>query len=139
MFRTRKRKEEILANPFVHVELSTPDPEKSKAFYSRLFQWQLQDLPNTAVPGGTYTMIRVGETRMGGAEGGMMKQREGAPSGWLAYVLVEDIHASTRQAQALGAAIMKDVMEVPGTGWLSIIRDPAGAMLGMWQPKQMKK
>ena len=83
-----------MANPFVHVELNTLDPEKAKAFYSKLFQWQLEDLPNSAVPDGFYTMINVGE----GTGGGMMKQVPGGPSGWLAYVLVEDIQATTQKA-----------------------------------------
>jgi len=30
---------------------------------------------------------------------------------------------------------MRDVMEVPGAGWLSIITDPTGAMLGLWKAK----
>jgi len=30
---------------------------------------------------------------------------------------------------------MKDVTEVMGAGWLSIIVDPAGAPLGLWKPK----
>ena len=49
-----------MANPFIHVELNTPDPGKAKEFYSKLFQWQLEEMPNTAVPAGTYTMIKVG-------------------------------------------------------------------------------
>ena len=49
-----------MANPFVHVELNTPDPEKSKAFYAALFQWQLEDVPNSAVPSGVYTVVKVG-------------------------------------------------------------------------------
>jgi hypothetical protein len=122
---------EIMANPFVHVELETPDPEKAKAFYSKLFQWQLEDLPNPAVPGGSYTIIKVGE----GTGGGIMKQIPGGPSGWLAYVLVDDIRASTQKAKSLGAEIMKDVTEVTGMGWLSFIRDPTGAVLGLWQAK----
>jgi predicted enzyme related to lactoylglutathione lyase len=43
-----------VANPFVHVELNTPDPKKAKEFYSKLFQLQLEDVPNHAVPNGTY-------------------------------------------------------------------------------------
>ena len=70
-----------MANPFVHVELNTSDPEKAKAFYSKLFQWQLEDAPNPAVPSNTYTMINVGS----GTGGGIMKQIRGGPSGWLAY------------------------------------------------------
>jgi predicted enzyme related to lactoylglutathione lyase len=32
---------------------------------------------------------------------------------------------------------MKDVTEVPGTGWLSFIQDPTGAVLGLWKPKSL--
>ena len=123
-----------MANRFVHVELSTSEPDKAKAFYSALFQWQLEDMPNPAVPAGVYTMINVGE----GTGGGIMKQVPGGPSGWLAYVLVEDIQATTQKAKSLGGQIMKDVMKITGVGWLSFIRDPTGAILGLWQPKEMK-
>ena len=118
-----------MANPFVHVELSSTDVGKAKTFYTKLFSWQLEDMP---MEGFTYTMIKVGE----GTGGGMMKQMiPGAPSAWLPYVLVDDIRASTQKAKTLGATIMKDVTEVMGAGWLSILVDPTGAVLGLWQPK----
>jgi len=120
-----------MANSFVHVELNTPDPEKAKMFYSKLFQWQLEEMPNPAVPNGTYTIIKVGE----GTGGGIMKQVPAGPSGWLAYVAVDDIHAATKKAKSLGAEVMKDVTEVTGMGWLSFIRDPTGSVLGLWQTK----
>ena len=59
----------------------------------------------------------------------------GAPSAWLAYVLVDDIAAATAKAKSLGAKVMKDVTEVMGEGWLRIIVDPTGACLGLWKPK----
>ena len=67
----------------------------------------------------------------------MMKHpMPGAPSGWLAYVLVDDVGAATAKAKSLGAAVMRDdVTEVPNAGSFSIITDPTGAMLGLWQPK----
>jgi len=120
-----------VANTFVHVELNTPDPETAKSFYSKLFQWQLEDVPNPAVPTGTYTMVKVGE----GTGGGIMEQIPNGPSGWLAYVEVDDIRAATKKAKSLGGEIMKDVTEVVGMGWLSFIRDPTGAVLGLWQSK----
>ena len=119
-----------MANPFVHVELSTPDPEKAKAFYGKLFQWQLQDMPNPAVPNGTYTLIGAGE----GTVGGITKQMPGGPSGWLAYVLVDDIKTMTARAASLGGEVMVGGKEVPGMGWLSIIRDPTGGVLGCGSP-----
>lgn len=54
----------------------------------------------------------------------------------LAYVEVDDIGAATRKAETLGAKTMKDSVEVPGMGWFSIITDPTGAMLGLWQTKR---
>jgi predicted enzyme related to lactoylglutathione lyase len=120
-----------MGNPFVHVELNTPDPEKVKAFYSKLFQWKLEDMPNPAAPEHAYTLVKVGE----GTGGGIMQQVPGGPTGWLAYVGVEDIHASTKQAQSLGGKVMVEVTEVPGMGWFSFISDPAGAILGLWQNK----
>ena len=80
----------------------------------------------------TYTMINVGK----GTGGGMMKHPvPGAPSAWLAYVEVDDIDAATKKARSLGATVMKDVTEVMGMGWLSILVDPTGAALGLWKPK----
>jgi len=119
-----------VGNPFVHLELNTPDPKKAKKFYTELFQWQLEDVPNPEVPDGTYTLIKGA-----GTGGGMMKQMPGGPLGWLAYVEVRDIHAATQKAKSLGGKVMKDVTEVMGMGWLSFIEDPTGAVLGLWQSK----
>jgi uncharacterized protein len=118
-----------MANPFVHVELNTTDVAKAKAFYGKLFDWSLEDVP---AGDSTYTMIKVGQ----GTGGGLMKHPvAGAPSAWLAYVQVDDIDAATKKAKSLGANVMKDVTEVMGAGWLSTIVDPTGAALGLWKPK----
>jgi predicted enzyme related to lactoylglutathione lyase len=118
-----------MANAFVHVELSTTDVNKAKTFYGKLFEWTLEDVP---MPDGAYTMIKPGK----GTGGGMMKQLiPGAPSAWMAYVEVDDIGAATKKAKSLGATVMKDVTEVMGAGWFSIIVDPTGAMLGLWKAK----
>jgi predicted enzyme related to lactoylglutathione lyase len=117
-------------NSFVHVELATTDLGKAKTFYGNLFSWKLEDMEMG--PTGTYTMIKVGS----GTGGGMLKHPvPGAPSAWLAYVQVDDINAATAKAKSLGATIMKDVTEIPGAGWLSIIIDPTGAALGLWKNK----
>jgi len=119
-----------MGNPFVHVELNTTDVAKAKGFYGKLFDWKLEDVP---MPDGVYTLISVDK----GTGGGLMKHPiPGAPSFWLAYVQVDDIGAATKKAKSLGATIKKDVTEVMGMGWLSIIADPTGATLGLWQPKK---
>jgi predicted enzyme related to lactoylglutathione lyase len=59
----------------------------------------------------------------------------GAPSTWLAYVLVDDIEAATSKVASLGGTVAKGVTEVPGMGWFSIIIDPTGAALGLWKSR----
>ncbi len=123
-----------MSNPFVHCELSTTDPRKAKAFYGKLFAWKMKDVP---MPGfGIYTTIGVGK----GTGGGLMKQMiPGAPSAWMPYVQVKDIDAATKQAKKLRAKIVTDVTEVMGMGWLSVIVDPTGATLGLWEPNMKRK
>jgi predicted enzyme related to lactoylglutathione lyase len=117
-----------MPNPFVHVELHTTDTDTAKAFYGQLFAWKMEDMQMG--PGMTYTMIQPGE----GTGGGLVQQMApGAPSSWLAYVIVDDVKASTKKAKALGARVVQDVTEVPGMGWFSIIIDPTGAALGLWK------
>jgi predicted enzyme related to lactoylglutathione lyase len=121
-----------MPNPFVHIELETTDPAKAKQFYSGLFAWKLEDMDMG--PGGTYTMIEVGD---GGTGGGMMKvPMPGMPSFWLAYVQVDDVKAATAKVKQLGGQVMKDVTEIPNTGFFSIITDPTGAHLGLFQTAQ---
>lgn len=116
-----------MANPFVHVELNTTDLDQAKRFYQQLFDWTLQ-----ALPGGSYLLIQVGE----GTGGGMMAHpMPGAPSAWLPYVLVDDIELATQKALGLGATLLKEVTPVTDMGWFSLIRDPTGAVLGLWQTK----
>jgi predicted enzyme related to lactoylglutathione lyase len=60
----------------------------------------------------------------------------GAPTMWMPYVLVDDLKAATRKATSLGAQLMKDETEVSGMGSFTIITDPTGGMLGLWQMKK---
>src|SRR5689334_3735698 len=79
-----------MADPFVHVELTTTELDKAKTFYQSLFDWKLDDMDMGG--GHSYTMVEVGE----GTGGGMMaQQRPGAPSAWLPYVNVDNLRAAT--------------------------------------------
>jgi uncharacterized protein len=118
-----------MPNPFVHVELNTTDLDQAKAFYGKLFDWTLEDVP---MAHGAYTVIKVGQ----GTGGGMMQHPvPGAPSMWLAYVAVDDVHASTEKVKVLGGKVLLDVQEIPNVGWFSVIMDPAGAALALFKPK----
>jgi hypothetical protein len=80
-------------------------------------------------------MIEVGT----GTGGGMMtSQAPGTPPHWMAYVGVDDVRAATKKAKDLGAKVVQDVMEVGEYGTMSVITDPTGAAIAMWQPKGKK-
>ena len=120
-----------MPNPFVHIELNSSDVDKSKRFYGSLLDWKLEDMPMGDM---TYTMIKVGE----GVGGGMMKHpMTGQPSVWVPYVQVNDIHASTKKAGSLGGKVIVDSQDIPGGGTFSVVQDPTGAVIGLFQtPKK---
>jgi predicted enzyme related to lactoylglutathione lyase len=106
------------------------DVGKAKTFYGKMFDWKLEDMDMGDM---TYTMIKVGE----GTGGGLMKNpMPNATSMWVAYVNVDDLKAATNKAKSIGAELVKDVTEVKGAGSFTIIIDPTGAMLGLWQPRK---
>lgn len=118
-----------MANPFVHVELATTDVDKAKGFYGALFDWRFETVPGGD---GHYTLVKVG----GGVGGGLMAHPiPGAPSAWMPYTLVDDVKAATDKARSLGATILMEVTEVPDMGWFSVLLDPTGAKIGLWQNK----
>jgi uncharacterized protein len=124
------KEEKIMANPFVHIELHTQEPEKAKKFYTGLFDWKLEDVPDM-----DYTIIKVGE----GTGGGMMKSpMPDAMPQWVPYVLVDDIAAYTERAKNLGARVLADITEVPGMGWFSMLVDPTGAAFALWKPQMQQ-
>jgi predicted enzyme related to lactoylglutathione lyase len=116
-----------MANPFVHLELNAPDASKAKAFYSALFGWQFQDMDMG--PAGIYSTFKPDS----GPGGGLTSMP--GNHGWLAYVGVEDIHASTQKARSLGASVSIDSHEIPNVGWMSILTDPTGCAIALFQPK----
>ena len=117
-----------MANPFVHLELSTSDTAKAKTFYAGLFGWTYtdNDMGNNMI----YTTFKPDT-----GPGGGLYSMPGAPTAWLPYVGVDDINAATEKAKSLGATIHKGPMEIPNVGWATILADPTGAAIALFQPK----
>jgi len=57
------------------------------------------------------------------------------PTQWLTYVGVDEINAATEKAKTLGANILKGPMEIPNIGWFTILVDPTGAPIALFQAK----
>jgi uncharacterized protein len=117
-----------MANPFVHLELNTPDLAKAKTFYAALCGWQFLD--NDMGPAGIYSTFKPDSGPGGGAF-----CIPDAPNGWLPYIGVDDIRTATAKARSLGAQVFVDSQEIPQVGWMTIMNDPTGCRIALFQPK----
>ena len=59
----------------------------------------------------------------------MGSQAAGAPPNWGTYVTVDDVDATVKKAEGLGAKVIVPLMDVPEVGRLCTIQDPQGAMI----------
>ena len=117
-----------MSQPFVHLELNTPDLAKAKDFYGKLVGWTFQDMDMG--PGGTYSVFKPAS----GPGGGIFTVPD-APKQWLPYIGVDDLKASTDKAESLGAKVIVREQPVPEMGAFSILTDPTGANIALWQAK----
>ena len=116
-----------MPNPFAHIELTTDNLKAATKFYSKVFAWNLKDMP-----GMNYTMIDVG----GGTGGGMqLKPMPDAPTGWTPYVQVDDVKATVAKAVKAGATAMLPFQEIGEMGSIGVFADPNGAVIGVWAAK----
>lgn len=116
-----------MSNPFVHMELNTSDLEKAKKFYGEMFGWEFTD---NNMPTGVYSTFKPST----GPGGGMFSAPDPNFNGWGVYVGVDDIKAATDKAAALGATVCMSCYEIPHVGWMSVLTDPTGARVQLFQP-----
>jgi hypothetical protein len=116
------------------VDLMTTDRDGAREFYSKLFGWQLDDMP--AGPEMTYTMAtKDGSFVCGLGDLPQEMAANGVPPSWNTYISSDDCDLVAKKASELGATIVAEPMDVMDNGRLCFIVDPQGAAFGVWQPK----
>jgi predicted enzyme related to lactoylglutathione lyase len=111
------------ARPVVHWEIEARDPERQRAFYGDLFNWEVGDGPIMQIPAG-----------VGGPEPGPGGHiRAGERSGVTLYVQVRDIRASLTRVGELGGAVLTDPFDVPDGPTIAAVEDPEGNPLVLVQ------
>lgn len=111
---------------FSWVDLGTTDLRGAKAFYAGVFGWEYDDMP--VGEGETYSMAMVG-----GSQVAAMSQTAGPPR-WNSYVTVESVQDATTRAEEAGAHVHAPPFEVMDAGRMSVIQDPSGAVVSLWEP-----
>ncbi len=122
------------AGNFCWFELGTSDQAGAKEFYTQLFGWNFEDQPLPPEMGGTYTLWRVGDKEVGACYQ-LGPQMEGVPPHWMPYVSVENCDAATAKVTELGGTVLMGPFDVMEHGRMTTFKDPTGATLSLWQPK----
>ena len=110
------------------VDVTTTDIEGTNAFYSGLFGWSTEEMPNA----GGYTMYSLrGKHVAAGSPpppGG-----EGVPPHWTTYLASDDADVTAEKVREAGGAVLMDPFDVFDSGRMTIAQDPTGAAFGIWQ------
>jgi len=121
------------ANRVIWVDNSSKDPAATKAFYARVFTWDMVTDPDPQYGG--YTMAKMGGTDVAGFGGQMDPNMP--PSVWNLYVGTPDAAATAAAATDAGGTVIVPPFPVGTAGIMSFIQDPSGAVIGIWQAGTM--
>jgi uncharacterized protein len=120
------------AGTFSWTDLTTPDQDGAKAFYTGLFGWEADDIP--LGDGAVYSMMMLGGKRAA-AISPQPPQQAGAPPVWNSYVTVDSADSALERANELGGNVHAPAFDVMDAGRMGVVQDPQGAYLCVWQPK----
>lgn len=113
---------------FVWHELKSADPKASSDFYGALLGWKTHAMGEG--PAGPLWLFQSGSDRLAT----MVKLHEGEAAYWIPFIAVADVDAQVARAQELGAKVLVAPVDVP-QGRASVIRDPQGATLALFQTR----
>jgi uncharacterized protein len=127
-------RESYVPGTFCWADLGTTDAEAAKPFYTSLFGWEAVD---TAVGDeGTYTMFRLDGSDIAALYELDEEQRATLTPHWSSYVAVDDVDAVVPRVRDLGGEVLAEPFDVEQAGRTAAVRDPTGATLHLWQPRE---
>jgi predicted enzyme related to lactoylglutathione lyase len=115
---------------FCWVDLTTPDQDGAKSFYTSLFGWQSDDRP--VGNGAVYSMMTLGGKSVC-AISPQNENQQGMPPIWSSYVSVADVDETAARAAELGANVHAPPFDVLDAGRMAVLKDPQGAFVMLWQ------
>lgn len=114
----------------IWFDLMSSDPARAAEFYAAIFGWESQEPANPEFGG--YQNF----TRDGRRVAGLVPHMPDAPVAnvWTAYLHTADAEVTAKAAEAAGGTVMVPPMPVGDLGSMMVVTDPAGAVIGFWQP-----
>jgi predicted enzyme related to lactoylglutathione lyase len=122
-----------MSNPVGWFEIYVQDMKRAKAFYEEVFGFKLDKLPGPDFEYWTFPMEREGK-----GSGGALCKYEGFPSGKnsvLVYFTCEDCAGEEARVKKLGGRIEKAKQSIGEYGFISLVYDTEGNMIGLHSRK----
>jgi predicted enzyme related to lactoylglutathione lyase len=113
------------------IDMTVDDADGVRDFYKTVVGWGSDDVSMGEYSDYSMTLPSNGEAVTGicHASGGNAE----LPSGWLIYIVVEDVEASAAACIENGGEVIVQPKGLAG-GRFCVIRDPAGATAALYQP-----
>lgn len=121
------------AGTFCWAECNANDSMAARQFYTNVFGWQMSEMAEKMSDGSTYATANISGKNVGGIMQlpASAKKMGGAPH-WLAYIAVDNCDQVTQKCATLKGNVVVQPVDM-GPGRMSVIADPTGAMVAMWQ------
>jgi predicted enzyme related to lactoylglutathione lyase len=112
------------------LDLTVRDAEGIRDFYADVLGWTVE--PQSMGEYEDFVMM----ASDGEAIAGICHDRGGnadLPATWIPYVVVDDLTGSIARARERGGHVLGGVREMGGQGRYAFLRDPAGAVMALFQ------
>jgi uncharacterized protein len=121
-----------VANKPAWIDLASSDPAGARAFYAKLFGWDVQVNPDPQYGG--YALAKINGQDVAGIGGTQSPEQ---PTAWSIYIGTDDIDELSRKVQAAGGTVVAPAFDVGDQGKMAVYQDPSGAYISGWQATQM--
>ncbi len=115
-------------------EIYTSDFARAKKFYTEVFKCTLTDLPmNSSNHPDMQYAVFAGYENASGTNGALVKMNLVQPSvgGTLVYFATTEINAELARVEAAGGKIIRDKQNIGNYGFIALIEDTEGNMIGL--------
>jgi predicted enzyme related to lactoylglutathione lyase len=114
-----------MGNPVMQFQILSRTPEETARFYAALFDWKISaDNP--------LGYRRIDTESKAGIQGGIWPAPPQAPAFVQLFMAVDDVNASVKKAEALGARLLIPPTTLPEGEMMAVMHDPQGMSFGLW-------
>lgn len=119
-------------NPVGWFEIYVDDLHRAAAFYEQVFKVKLEPITDPS-DGGVQMLGFPSDMATYGSSGALVKMSEMAPggNGTLVYFSCDDCAVEFTRAKAAGAGVIREKFSIGQYGFIALIHDTEGNMIGL--------